>query len=78
MPEGMHIIIGMPPHDIMAGIPIAIIAFIALQRSVIMSMPDASIGVIVQTMPSLDISHVRRHIIGIAIIIGIIGMPPII
>ena len=56
--------------------PIAIIAFIALQRSVIMSMPEASIGMSLQTMPSFVISHDIRHIIGIAIIMGIIGMPP--
>jgi hypothetical protein len=68
------IIIGIPPHDIMQGMPIAIIAFMALQRSCIIAMPDASMGVMVQTMPALVISQVTRHIIGIAII----GMPPII
>ena len=36
----VDIIIGMPPQAIMHGIPMAIIAFIALQRSVIMAMPD--------------------------------------
>jgi hypothetical protein len=75
---GMHIIIGIPPHDIIAGMPIAIIAFIALQRSVIMSMPDASIGMILQSIPSFVISQVIRHIAGIDIIIGIICMPFII
>jgi hypothetical protein len=73
----MHISIGIPAQDIIAGIPIAIIAFIALQRSVIISRPAPSMGDIVQTMPSFVISHDIRHITGIAIIIGIIGMPPI-
>jgi len=64
----------MPPQDIMQGMPIAIMAFMALQRSCIIAMPDPSMGVMVQTMPSLVISQLIRHIIGIAII----GMPPII
>ena len=61
-----------------------IIAFIALQRSAIISIADASIGIILQTMPSLVISTVILHIIGMAIIgiimppiIGMPGMPPI-
>lgn len=79
----------MPLHDIMHGIPIAIIAFVALQRSCIIAMPEPSMGRMVQTMPSFVISNVIRHIIGIAIIgmpmpimpmpdmPPIIGMPPI-
>jgi hypothetical protein len=78
MPSGMHIVIGIPAQLIIAGIPIAIIAFIALQRSVSICIDDASIGVIRQTMPSFVISQVIRHMTGIAIIIGIIDMPPII
>jgi len=66
------IIIGIPLHDIMHGMPIAIMAFMALQRSVIMPIPEPSMGIILTTMPSLVISQVIRHIIGIAII----GMPP--
>ncbi|HET9594746.1 MAG TPA: hypothetical protein VFP65_04145 [Anaeromyxobacteraceae bacterium] len=34
------IIIGIPPHDIMQGMPMAIIAFMAFMRSVIMPMAD--------------------------------------
>ena len=74
----MHIIMGMPLQLIIIGIPIVIIAFIALQRSAMPSMPAPSIGMHFMTMPSFVISHVQRHIIGIAIIIGIIGMPPVI
>jgi hypothetical protein len=80
----------MPLHDIMQGIPMAIIAVIALQRSDIIDMPEASIGRMVQTMPSFVISKVMRHIMGIAIIgipmpmpgmplimgMPIIGIPP--
>jgi hypothetical protein len=72
----------MPPQLIMHGMPMAIIAFMALQRSCIIAIPDASIGRIVQVIPSFVISHVTRHIIGIAIIgmpMPIAGMaPPII
>ncbi len=84
----MHIIIGMPPHIIIIGIPIAIIAFIASQRSVMRAIIDGSIGIIFMTMPSFVISQDIRHVIGIippliiGIIIGIIMplpiMPPII
>src|SRR6266536_3080770 len=59
----------------MHGMPIAIMAFMALQRSVIIPMPEPmpepSMGIILTTIPSLVISQVIRHIIGIAII----GMP---
>ena len=71
---GVPTIIGIPPHDIMQAMPIAIMAFMALQRSVIMSIADASMGIIFMAMPSFVISQVMRHIMGIAII----GMPPII
>ena len=64
----IDIIIGMPPIIIIIGIPIAIILFIISQRWVIISMPCASIGIILQTMPSFDISQL------IFVIIGIIGM----
>jgi hypothetical protein len=73
----------------MQGMPMAIMALMAFMRSVIMAMPDASMGIIFMDIPSLVISIVIRHIMGIAIIgIGImpgmpimpfiIGMPPII
>jgi hypothetical protein len=65
----------MPPQLIIMGMPIAIIEFMALQRSVIMSMSmPPSIGIMVMTMPCLVIVQVMRAIIGIDIGI-IIGMP---
>ena len=76
----------MPPHIIMHGIPFAIIDVIIIIRSFIISICDGSIGIILQTIPSLPISHVILHIMGIimfmpimpimlmGIIIGI-GMP---
>jgi hypothetical protein len=76
-----HIIIGMPPHDIMAGIPIDIIPFIMSQQAFIISSCEASMGVILQTMPSGVISHVMRAIIMgrmPPIIMGIPIIPPII
>ena len=54
----MPIIIGMPLQDTMQGMPIAIMAFMALQRSAIMLVPELSVGVILQIMPSLAISKV--------------------
>jgi hypothetical protein len=62
----------MPPHIIVQGMPMAIIAFMALQRSASASIAAPSIGIIRHTIPSFVISTVIRHIIGI----GIIGMPP--
>jgi hypothetical protein len=76
----MHIIIGMPPHIIIIGAPMAIIDCMASQRSFMRGIIDASVGIIFIIMPSLVISHVILHIIGImpGIIIGIImPMPPI-
>jgi hypothetical protein len=63
----------MPLQLIIIGMPIAIIAFMALQRSDMPSMPAPSIGIIRHVMPSFVISKDIRHIIGIAM--GI--MPPI-
>ena len=84
----MPIIIGMPPHIIIIGAPIAIIAFMASQRSAMRGIIDGSIGIIRMTMPSFVISQDIRQVIGIipplimGIIIGIIMpgpiMPPII
>jgi hypothetical protein len=79
----VHIIIGMPPHIIMHGIPLAIIDVIIVIRSFIISIIEGSIGIILQIMPSLPISQVILHIIGIMPmpIIGIciiMGMPIII
>ena len=75
----MHIIIGMPPQAIIIGAPIAIMAFIASQRSFIRGIIDGSAGIIRIVIPSFVISQATLHIIGAIppIIIGII-MPPII
>jgi len=79
----MHIIIGMPPHIIIIGAPIAIIELIASQRSFMRGIIDASTGIIFMTMPSFVISQDILHIIGaipppiMGIIMGII-MPFII
>ena len=70
------IIIGMPPHIIMHGMPAVIIDCIVAMRSFIMSICAMSIGIIFMTMPSLDISHVILHIIGMPM--PIIGIMPII
>lgn len=66
----------MPPHDIMAGMPIDIIPFIMSQHAFIISSCDGSMGVILQTMPSGVISQVMRAIIMARIIIGMPIMPP--
>ncbi len=73
----MPIIMGMPLHIIIIGIPMDIMEFIASQQSFIISMEPCSVGIILHIMPSLVISQVIRHIIGMrmGIIIGI--MPPI-
>ena len=72
--EGMHIIIGMPPHIIIIGAPMAIIELMASQRSRMRAIIAGSIGIIFMTMPSFVISQDILHIIGIMplIIIGII------
>jgi hypothetical protein len=69
-----------PPHIIVIGMPIAIIFNMESQRSRSISMLVPSIGIILQTMPSLPISMVIRHIIGIMpgiICMPVIGMPVI-
>src|SRR5215216_6724903 len=68
------VIMGMPLHIIVIGIPIAIIEFIASQHSFIISICEASIGIIRHTMPSLLISQFIRAIIGPRIDIGLIGI----
>jgi hypothetical protein len=69
-------IIGMPLHISAIGMPIPIIEFRASQHSFIISICDASIGIIRQTIPSFPISQLIRAIIGPRIIMGIIiGMP---
>lgn len=62
--DGIAIIIGMPLTIIMQGIPACIMLFIAWQRSRIMSICEASIGVTLKPMPSLVVSMDILHIIG--------------
>ncbi len=77
---GMHVIIGMVPHIIIIGAPIAIIELIASQRSFIRAIIAGSVGIIFITMPSFVISHDILHGIGIiAPVMGIIiGIMPFI
>lgn len=70
----MHIIIGIPPHIIIMGAPMAIIDCMASQRSFMRGIIDGSVGIIFIIMPSLVISHDIVHIIGMGIIMPI--MPP--
>ncbi len=42
----MHIIIGMPPIDIIMGMPMPIMLIMRLQQSMIISMDMPSIGII--------------------------------
>ena len=74
----MHIMVGIPPHIIMAGMPMAIMPLIISQQPFIISICAGSIGIILQTMPSLVISMVIRHIMGrMPIIMGMgIGIMP--
>ena len=64
---GMHIIIGMPPHVIIIGAPIAIIAFMASQRSFMRDIIEVSVGIIFIIMPSFVISQDILHMIGIIV-----------
>ncbi len=76
----MHIIIGMPPHIIIMGIPAPIIAIILWQHSLNISIDMPSLGMTLQVIPLALISHVIFIMgTGIGIIPPIIGiMPPII
>jgi hypothetical protein len=71
----MHIIV-MPPHIIMQGMPLIIMRDIASQRSLNMSPDIPSMGMHFIVMPSLVMSMVIRHIMGI-IPMPIIGIMPI-
>jgi hypothetical protein len=71
----MHIIIGMPPHIIMTGVPAAIIDIMRWQQAVNISIDMPAMGVISHIMPLSVILHV---IVTIGIGIGIGIMPPII
>ncbi len=76
---GMHIIIGIVPHIIIIGAPIAIIEFIASQRSFMRDIIDGSAGIIFIVMPSFVISQDILHIMGIIpLVIGMGIIPPII
>lgn len=65
----------MPPHDIIMGMPMFIMAVMRSQQSFIISIDMPSIGIISQTMPVGVILQVMVHII-MGMPIGII--PPII
>jgi len=82
----MHIIMGMPPHIIIIGMPAPIIVIMRWQHSLNISIDMPSPGMTLQVMALPDISQLI-FIIGTGIgimpgIIGIIppimGMPPII
>ena len=72
----MPIIMGMPPHIIIIGIPDAIIFVIMSQRSLSMSIDMPSGGIILQVIPSLVISQDILHIIGMPMLI-MLGIMPI-
>jgi hypothetical protein len=77
------IIMGIPLHIIITGIPIASMEFMASQASFIISMLPPSMGIILQTIPSFPISKDIRQV-SMRVIMGIIigpmpiPMPPII
>lgn len=72
MPQ--QLIIGAPAHIMPTGVPQAIMRFIMAQRSRIMSMVVPSPGIMVQTMPASVMAQVMRHIIGIMVAMGMLGM----
>src|SRR5689334_8014625 len=74
---GMHVIIGMPPIIIIMGIPMLMNFIMASQRSRIISRVTPSAGTILQVMPSLPISMVMRHAIGLAVPAIVSGIMPI-
>ncbi|UQA58444.1 hypothetical protein [Polyangium aurulentum] len=59
------IIMGMPPHIIIMGMPELIMRIIASHRSFMVSMDMPSVGIILQVIPSLPISQDTLHIMGI-------------
>ncbi|WP_437754054.1 hypothetical protein [Sorangium sp. So ce1389] len=71
----MPIIMGIPPHIIVIGIPADIIFIIASQRSLSMSIDMPSGGIILQVIPSLPISQDILHIIGMPMPIMFCIMP---
>ncbi len=61
----MHIIIGIPPIIIIMGMPMFMAPIIMSQRSFIIFIMEASLGIIFMVMPSAVISQDILHIIGI-------------
>ena len=68
-----QLIIGMPEHIIMQGVPFFIIMDRVTHMSFIMSMLMPSAGIIMHCMPLSVMVHVMRHDIGIIIATGIEG-----
>jgi hypothetical protein len=68
-------IIGMPPHIIPQGVPLAIIDIIMSQQSFIISMVQPSAGFITHSMPSAVMEQSMWHIIGIMAAMGMADMP---
>lgn len=67
-------IIGMPPHIMPQGVPLAIMAIIMSQQSFIISMVQPSAGFITHIMPSAVMAQSMWHIIGIMVAMGMAGM----
>lgn len=70
-------IIGMLPHIIPHGAPLAIIDIIVSQQSFSISIVQPSAGFITHIMPSAVMAQSMWHIIGIIVAIGMAGMPGI-
>ena len=71
MPQ--QLIIGMPAHIIMQGVPFFIMDIMVMHMSFIMSMLMPSAGIIMHCMPLSVIVQVMRHDIGIIMATGIDG-----
>lgn len=69
MPQ--QLIIGMPAHIIMQGVPFFIIIIRVMHMSFIMSMLAPSAGIIMHCMPLSVMVQVMRHDIGIIMATGI-------
>lgn len=69
MPQ--QLIIGICPHIIAHGVPLAIIDIIMSQQSVSISIVQPSAGFITHIMPSPFMAQSMWHIIGIIVAIGI-------
>jgi hypothetical protein len=69
-----QLIIGMPEHIIMHGVPFFIIMVMVAHMSFIMSMLMPSAGIIMHCMPLSVMVQVMRHDMGIIIAMGIDGV----